>query len=105
MVTKIDQTIPRIEILNLPKEIKVLGKIELYLSVNENGNIHIERFDDTGLEVIPADKKETVINMISIEINRTCIFPPNDENGEPINIKNWWKKFKVGTFMGKIILY
>jgi serine/threonine protein kinase len=105
MVAKIDQTIPRIEILNLPKEIKALGKIELYLSVNENGNIHIERFDDTGLEVIPADKKEMVINMISIEINRTCIFPPNDENGEPINIKNWWKKFKVGTFMGKIILY
>jgi hypothetical protein len=105
MVAKIDQELPRIEISNLPKEIKVLGKIELYLSVNEKGNIHIERFDDTAFEVTPGDKTEMVKNMISTEINRTSIFPPKDETGEPIKIENWWKKFKVGTFMGKIILY
>ena len=83
----------------------MLGKIELYLSVNEKGNIHIEKFDDSGLEVIPGDKKEIVKNMISTKIHSISISPPKDETGEPIKIENWWKKFKVGTFMGKIILY
>jgi serine/threonine protein kinase len=105
MVAKIDQTLPRLDILNLPKGIKVLGKIELDLSVNENGNIHMERLDDIGLEVTPEDKKEMVKNMISTKINSIFIFPPKDETGAPIRIKNWWKKFKVATFMGKIILY
>jgi serine/threonine protein kinase len=104
-VAKIDQALPRIEILNLPKGIKVLGKIELYLSVNEKGNIHIDRFDDKGLDVTPGDKKEMVKNMISTKINGISIFPPKDKTGEPVKIKNWWKKFNVGTFMEKIILY
>ncbi len=105
MIVKIDQALPRIEISNLPQEIKALGRIELYLSVNEKGNIHLEGFDDTGLEVTPAVKTEMVKNMISTKINRTSIFPPKDERGEPIKIKNWWKKFRVGTYKGKIILY
>jgi serine/threonine protein kinase len=105
MIAKIDQALPRVEILNVPKGIKALEKIELYLSVNEKGNIHIERFDDTGLEVTPADKKEMVKNMISTKINHIAIFPPKDENGEPIKIENWWKEFRVATYKGKIILY
>ncbi|UCH93907.1 MAG: protein kinase [Candidatus Aminicenantes bacterium] len=105
MVAKIDQALPGIEISNLPKGIKVYGKIELYLSVNEKGNIHIDRFDDTGIKVIPGDKKELVKNMISTKINGISIFPPKDETGESIKIRDWWKTFKVGTFMGKIILY
>jgi len=105
MVAKIDQSLPRVEILNLPKGIKVTEKIELYLSVNENGNIHLERLDDIGLKVTPEDKREMVKNMITTKINGIFIFPPKDENGEPIKIKNWWKKFNVATFMQKIILY
>jgi len=105
MIAKIDQSLPRVEILNLPKGIKVTEKIELYLSVNENGNIHLERLDDIGLKVTPEDKREMVKNMITTKINGIFIFPPKDENGEPIKIKNWRKKFNVATFMQKIILY
>jgi serine/threonine protein kinase len=105
MIAKIDQELPRIEVSNLPKEIKALGKIEFYLSVDEKGNIHIERFDDTRLEVTPADKKEMVKNMISTKIQGISISPPKDETGEPIKIEKWWKQFKVGTFRETIILY
>ncbi len=104
-IAKIDQELPRIEVSNLPKEIKALGKIEFYLSVDEKGNIHIERFDDTRLEVTPADKKEMVKNMISTRIQGISISPPKDETGEPIKIEKWWKQFKVGTFRETIILY
>ncbi|MGD2093227.1 MAG: protein kinase [Candidatus Aminicenantes bacterium] len=105
MIAKVDRTLPRVEILNVPKGIKALQKIELYLSVNEKGNIHIEKFNDTGLEVIPADKKEMIKNMIATKINGISIFPPQDETGEPIRIKYWWKKFNVATHKGTIILY
>lgn len=105
MIAKIDQELPRIEVMNLPREIKVLGKIEFYLSVDEKGNIHLERFDDKGLEVIPPDKKEMVKNMISTKVQGISISPPKDETGEPIRIENWWKQFKVGTFRETIILY
>jgi serine/threonine protein kinase len=83
--------------------ITVEGKIEFYLSVNEKGNIRIEKFIDTGLEVTPPDKREEVKNMISTKINSISISPPKDETGEPIKIKNWWKKFSVATNQGKII--
>jgi len=61
--------------------------------------------DDIGLKVTPEDKREMVKNMITTKINGIFIFPPKDENGEPIKIKNWRKKFNVATFMQKIILY
>ncbi len=105
MVAKIDQSFQGVKILNLPKGITVGGKIEFYLSVNEKGNIRIEKFIDTGLEVTPPDKREEVKNMISTKINSISISPPKDETGEPIKIKNWWKEFSVATHQEKIIFY
>ncbi len=105
MIAKINKEIKRIEVLNLPKGIKVGGEIELNLSIDEKGHIHIKRLNDTWLRVTPEEKKEMVKNMILTKISKISLIPPKDETGEPVIIENWRKKFKVGTFMGKIILY
>lgn len=105
MITSMNKRMNRIEILNTQKGIIVGGKIELNLSVNEKGRIEIRHLDITFLRVNQENKKGMVKNMILKKISQISFKPVKGESEESIKIENWRKKFNLGTFQGKIILY
>jgi len=105
VIVTMNKTIKRIEILNIEEGITAGGEIELNLSVDEKGRIQIKHLDDSRLIVNREDKKEMVKRLIAMEIGQISFEPLKDETGEPQKIENWRKKYKLGTFQGKIILY
>jgi serine/threonine protein kinase len=105
VIAVMSQKIKRIEISNLEQGIIVGGEIQLNLSVNENGHIEIKQLDDTRLRVNREDKKEMVKELILKKIKQISFKPFKDETGEPRQIENWRKEYKLGTFRGIIILY
>lgn len=105
VISDMSKKIKRIEIPNLGKGIIVGGEIQLNLSVNENGHIEIKQFDDTRLRINPEDKKEMVTELILKKIRQISFQPFKDETGEPGQIENWRKEYKLGTWQGIIILY
>jgi serine/threonine protein kinase len=105
VIADMSKKIKRIEISNLEQGIIVGGEIQLNLYVNENGNIEIKQFDHTRLRINREDKKEMVKELIVKKIKQISFKPFKDETGEPRQIENWRKKYKLGTFRGIIILY
>jgi hypothetical protein len=97
--------IKRVEIPNLPDGISVGGEIELNLSIGEDGGLEINHLDDTGMRINKEEKKDMVKNMIISKLGDISFEPHKDERGEPVRVENWRKKFNLGTFRGKIILY
>jgi serine/threonine protein kinase len=104
-IAGMNNKIKRIEISNLPDGIIVGGEIALNLSIDENGHMEINHLDDAGMRINKEEKKDMVKNMIISKLGGISFEPPKDERGEPVRVKNWRKKYNLGTFRGKIILY
>jgi serine/threonine protein kinase len=104
-IAGMNNKIKRLEISNLPDGIIVGGEIELNLSVKKDGRMEINHLDDTGMRINKEEKKGMVKNMIISKLDEISFEPPKDESGKPVKVINWRKKFNLGTFRGKVILY
>jgi len=105
VIADMSKKIKRIEISIQEKGIIIGGEIQLNLSVNENGHIQIKQFDDSRLRINREDKKEIMKELILKEIKQISFEPFKDKTGEPRQIVNWRKEYRLGTFRGIIILY
>ncbi len=93
----------RLQIPILNPNLKIMGQIVVNLTIDENGKITIQTFQDM-IKVIPILQENQVKIAISRKINSISLPPPKNKNGESVKVSNWRVTFKVGKFLNKIIL-
>ena len=99
-----NEKIKQLIVAGFPKEVKVQGQVNLTLSVNMHGGIHVDAINDIGLSVTPGDKREFVKQMILSAIEDIDLEPPSDRNGKMVYIENWQVSYSCGLFQGKLVL-
>jgi hypothetical protein len=91
-------------VTEFPKEIKVQGQVNLTLSVSAEGKISVDSMNDSGLNIMPGDKRELVRKTIMSAVGNILLEPPLDRNGKSVKVANWQVSYSCGLFQGKLVL-
>ncbi|MCK4762915.1 MAG: hypothetical protein KAW12_12030 [Candidatus Aminicenantes bacterium] len=68
-------------------EVKLSGELELYLGIDEKGEIRIQKYNSSKLTAAPGNSKEEIVGGL-LEKIRNFTLPPHQIDGDPFAINN-----------------
>lgn len=89
----------------LPRRARIRpsGQIIVTLSIDENGSVTATGIDDR-LTAPQKRARRVLLELFKRKFAGIKLAPPKNKTGEPIRVHNWRVTYKVGVFMGKLIL-
>jgi serine/threonine protein kinase len=85
-------------------DVGVGGQVELTLTVREDGRVEVDSFNDTALDVVPADKRESAKSAIKVAVQAIALGAPKDKTGRTVRVRNWRIGYSISRYQNRIIL-
>ena len=83
---------------------KIRGTINAKISISSKGEIHITKLSSDDISIVPANRKNDILNIIYKYFNQLKVEIPKDSQNKNVKVSPFYFNYKVGMYKNKIIL-